>query len=148
MRPRRTLIALTAVLLVATLAASVLQAPGRRGDAGPGAAERPEAGSPGAAPAGPRADGASTAGPVRVRFDAGRAAPVVIELHRGAHAIVTVAVPGSGEVRLEGLDLVANADSLTPAVFDFLATRPGRFAVTFTPAGEPRRRAGTLVVSG
>ena len=137
MRRRRTLIALAAGLFVSAIAASVLSSPGPpgRGDAGPGPSP------PAAAPARPPADPA-----IRVRFDARAPAPVSRSVPVRARAVVTVAAHRPGEVRLEGLGLVASADALTPAVFDVVPGRPGRFAVVFAPAGEPARRAGTLIV--
>ena len=147
MRSRRTLIALTAVLLASAVAAAVFPEP-RPADR----AERPRAAPspPPRAGAGPEPSGDRPAAgdPVRVRFDAGAPAPVLRSVERGAHVVVTVAAPVPGEVTLEGLELVENADRRAPAVFDLLATRRGRFPVLFAPAGEPRRRAGTLVVRG
>ena len=150
MRRRRTLIVLAAVLLASAIAAALVpppeRGPGERGGAGRGT----EGGGRSARPvvATPRAGTARTpAAPAPVRFDAGAPAPQTRRVRRGTHAVVTVAAPVPGQVTVAGLGLEASADPITPAEFDFLATRPGRFAVTFAPAGEPARQAGTLVVS-
>ena len=68
-------------------------------------------------------------------------------IEAGQAAVVTVLAREPGLVELDGLGLSDTAEPGTPARFDVLSTRPGRFAVLFTPAGEPEReRVGTLVV--
>ncbi len=87
-------------------------------------------------------------GPVRdkappITFSA--AEPKVRRLEAGRPATVAVMVPAPGQVELEGLGLSAPAEPLTPARFEVLERRPGRYDVRFTRAegGEPRS-AGTL----
>ena len=68
-------------------------------------------------------------------------------LERGWHAIVTVAGRTAGQAELVGLGMTAPLEHLSPARFDVLITRPGRYPVIFTPAGEAApRRLGVLKV--
>jgi hypothetical protein len=66
----------------------------------------------------------------------------------GDAATLEVSVDEAGTVEIPDLGLSATADAVTPARFDVLATKPGRYDLTFTPAadqqGEP---AGKLVVT-
>ena len=60
-------------------------------------------------------------------------------------ATVTVKTRRPGEVELVGLGLAGAAEPLTPARFEVLETRPGRYPVRFTLAGtEEARTVGTL----
>jgi hypothetical protein len=69
-------------------------------------------------------------------------------LGEGRRASVTVNVVKPGQVELAGLGLTAAAEPLTPARFDVLTPRPGRYEVLYTPAGElASRRVGMLIVS-
>ena len=56
-------------------------------------------------------------------------------MRAGAAATVEVAVSEAGTVDIPDLGLTAPADPVTPARFDVLATRPGRYPLLFTPAG-------------
>ena len=68
-------------------------------------------------------------------------------LRAGDAATVEVAVPEAGTVAIPGMGLSATADRFTPARFDVYASRPGRYALVFTPAGgELAEPAGRLVV--
>ncbi len=68
-------------------------------------------------------------------------------LARGSAATVTVTVDEPGQVRVEGLGLVAPAEPLTPASFPVHVDAPARYPVLFAPADEERpRQVGTLVV--
>jgi hypothetical protein len=60
--------------------------------------------------------------------------------------LLSASVDEPGQVEVEGLGLLAAADSSTPATLP-LSAQPGRYSVLFTPSrdGEPRR-IGTLVV--
>ncbi|HEX6653724.1 MAG TPA: hypothetical protein VF072_13340 [Thermoleophilaceae bacterium] len=66
----------------------------------------------------------------------------------GTAVTVEVAVSEAGTVDIPDLGLTSPADPVTPARFDVLATRPGRYPVLFTPAaGEQSEPAGSLVVT-
>jgi hypothetical protein len=83
--------------------------------------------------------------PAEIAFDAAK--PRAHALEVGRAATVTVAVEGPGSVGIPRLGLSANAEPLTPAHFDVLVGRPGRYELRFTPAdGDEDRPAGTLVV--
>jgi hypothetical protein len=132
---RRALLLFAIVLGLAAIATS-LSRPNDESD--------PEPASPatGAAPtATPRTDSP----PVELTFaaDGARAQRVVA----GQAATVLVEVDEPGQAEIADLGVSATADPLTPARFELLASRPGRYPISFTPAsgGEPRE-AGTLVV--
>jgi hypothetical protein len=60
---------------------------------------------------------------------------------------VTVEVETPGMVTIPKLGVSAAAEATTPARFDLLADKAGRYAIEFEPAaGDESRRAGTLVV--
>jgi hypothetical protein len=126
------------VLAVAALAASLARP---RDDAGrESGVHAAQPGSPGA---GSRAGRSPLA---ELAFDAG-APRRTLELEVGRAAVVSVAVPRAGQVELVGLGLSAPADPWTPAQFDVLVARPGRYELRFTPAGTTESSpAGTLAV--
>jgi hypothetical protein len=69
-------------------------------------------------------------------------------IQAGRRTVVTVDVATAGQVELAGLGLTAAAEPLTPARFELLAVKAGRYEVLYTPAGElASRRAGVLRVS-
>jgi hypothetical protein len=69
-------------------------------------------------------------------------------LRAGEAATVEVAVSEPGSVAIPDMGLTAPADPVTPARFDVLATRPGRYPLLFTPAGDDTAEAaGSLVVT-
>ena len=71
-----------------------------------------------------------------------------MRLRAGDAATVEVAVEEPGSVEIPGMGLSATADPVTPARFDVLASRPGRYELLFTPAGaNPSEPAGRLVVT-
>jgi hypothetical protein len=71
-----------------------------------------------------------------------------MRLRAGTAATVEVSVEEPGTVEIPGLGLSAAADPVTPARFDVLASRPGRYELLFTPAGgNPSEPAGRLVVT-
>jgi hypothetical protein len=85
--------------------------------------------------------------PAEVRLDTARR-PRTRVVRAGRRTIVTVDVKDPGQVELAGLGLTASAEPLTPARFDVLAPKAGRYEVLYTPAGElASRRAGVLKVS-
>jgi hypothetical protein len=66
----------------------------------------------------------------------------------GDAATLEVSVDEAGTVEIPDLGLSATADAVTPARFDVLATKPGRYELTFTPAADQRAEpAGKLVVT-
>ncbi len=71
-----------------------------------------------------------------------------MRLRAGAAATLEVAVDEAGSVEVPDMGLSAAADRLTPARFDVLASRPGRYELLFTPAdGDRAVPAGRLVVT-
>jgi hypothetical protein len=137
MQLRRSLLLFAILLGLAALAASIAS-PGREGrrsrPSPPPGSEPPQASSPSAAP------DEST-----VRFVAG-GRPATRTLATGQAADVTVAVREAGQVELEGLGLTQAAEPVTPASFQVLVERPGRFEVRFDPAGQRGSSlVGTLV---
>jgi hypothetical protein len=53
-----------------------------------------------------------------------------------------------GSVEIPDMGLSGTADDITPARFEVLPTRSGRYEILFTPAdGDQSRPAGTLVVT-
>jgi hypothetical protein len=83
----------------------------------------------------------------QVRFDTALRARTR-NIQAGRRTVVTVDVEKPGQVELAGLGLTAAAEPLTPAHFDLLAVKAGRYEVHYTPAGElASRRAGVLRVS-
>jgi hypothetical protein len=130
---RRGLIAFALVLAAVTAAAALSSTGGGdSGGAGPAAAARP-AGPP----------------PVVVDFRHPAAKQVPERPVRlGSHVILHVSAAVTGTAEVDGLGLVQPVEPATPAAFDLLATRPGRFDVTVVPAGGERTRVGTLVVGG
>jgi hypothetical protein len=132
---RRALLLFAIVLGLAALAASLSAS--RRHD---GASTTPT--PPGV---GLRAGPARVA-PLTIRFRA-TSRPHSERLPPGRAATVSVRVPEPGDVELAGLGLSAAAEPLTPARFDVLAPRGGRYDVRFTPArGGETRTIGVLRV--
>jgi hypothetical protein len=105
----------------------------------------PEPGPPTAEPGSAPAEG--TAGqPKTVTFEASEDQSKKLEAGQAATLEVEVSEPGS--VEIPDMGLTAPADRFTPARFDVLATRPGRYPLLFTPAGEESAEpAGSLVVT-
>jgi hypothetical protein len=69
-------------------------------------------------------------------------------LRTGEAATIEVTVPERGSVEIPNLGLTAPADRFTPARFEVLPTRPGRYPLVFTPSnGDRSRPAGRLVVT-
>jgi hypothetical protein len=130
---RRVVLLVAIVLGVSAIVASVAPEPRKSGD---------DAASP--APSPPRDEPGR---PKRVTFRAGAKRPPAVRARLGQQVVLEVRVPRPGQVGIEGLGLLQQAEPRTPAVFDVLASRPGRFDAVFAPVedGEPAR-VGTLVV--
>ena len=127
---RRALLLFAIVLGLAALAATLSQ-PSDESDETPLPATAAEP-----AVAGPPAD---------VRFDVAKPRKRTILAGQAAEVYVEADRPGQAAI-LE-LGVSAAAEPLTPARFDLLVTRPGRYEVSFVPADEtPALGAGTLVV--
>ena len=134
MELRRALLLFAIVLGLAAVVTSISRPERAKRDVSNGS---PRTSEPSASP-GPRGDR-----PAAIRFSA--AEPKARRLEAGRPATVSVRVPTPGQVELEGLGLSAAADRLTPARFEVLETRPGRYEVRFTPAnGGEARTAGAL----
>jgi hypothetical protein len=125
MHVRRALLLFAMVLGVAALATAVSQP--RQETREPAVREEP---APTARP------GPGGAGAAQIEFAAGER-PRTRRLTVGRSATVVVQVPEAGEVTLEGLGVVADAEPLTPARFEVLGRRPARHRVRFIPAGDP-----------
>lgn len=141
MEGRRILLLVAILLLLTAAAGSLVQVPEETEAPEDTATERlqqPETGE-GRAPA---------SGPAETRevaFGADRP-PSRRSVPLEAHVIVTVDAPASGEVELEGLDLLQPVEPRTPAVFDLFTDRAGSFDVLYTPVEDETRRIGTLTV--
>jgi hypothetical protein len=131
---RRALLLFALVLGLAALAAAVSQ-PRQTGDQkAPRQAPGGPTATPVPAPLGPASIGFSEGANTRTR-----------RLQVGRPAVVTVEVSEPGQVEIAGLGLSSTAEPLTPARFDVLSSRPGRYAVRFTAAGSSETRTvGTL----
>jgi hypothetical protein len=136
MHLRRALLLFALVLGLAALIASLAPPPPER-RSGP---ERPPP-STGRPQAEPRQKAGNA---VRVDFEhAERAQTKPVEVP--AHVIVTVEVPQAGQVELQGLAQIEDAEADTPATFDLFLDQPGRYRVVFTPVKGRSRRLGTLL---
>ena len=102
---------------------------------------------PAPAPLAPADDGErNDARTFNMRLEGSDRRPWERRVSAGTHVVLTVTVDTPGEVALEGLDLVVAATPEAPAVFDLLATRPGRYPVLLTPVAGGPRQLGALVV--
>ena len=80
-----------------------------------------------------------------IRFDS--AGPVTTRTARVGEAVtVDVRVDEPGTVELQGLGMASDAEPLTPARFEVLATRPGSHAVLLLPPNGVRSRTVGHVV--
>jgi hypothetical protein len=136
---RRALLLFAIVLGMAALVASLSQpVDDRRADSGQ--EEPADTGPPTASPT-PAPDSGET-----LSFEA--AENEAMRLPAGDAATIEVAVDEPGSVDIPGMGLSAPADPATPARFDVLESRPGRYELLFTPAGDnPSEPAGRLVVT-
>jgi hypothetical protein len=83
--------------------------------------------------------------PAEVRFGVSKRRKRTVIAGQAAEVYVEVDRPG--QVVIPDLGLSAAAEPLTPARFDVLVTRPGRYEVRFVPVDEtPDLKAGILVV--
>jgi hypothetical protein len=136
---RRALLLFAIVLGLAALVASLSRPLEQRSDESEPSRQR-EAGAP-TATARPAPE------PVpAISFDA--AENESMRLRAGAAATLEVSVDEAGSVEIPDMGLSTSADRLSPARFDVLASRPGRYELLFTPAdGDRAEPAGRLVVT-
>jgi hypothetical protein len=136
MHARRALLLFAVVLGLAALATAV----------SPSARRRAEQPPPAAPPQATARDTRAHKPTLRLRFVDSRRQREH-RLARDRHAIVTVDARTAGQAELVGLGMTAPLEHLSPARFDVLVTRPGRYPVMFTPAGAAApRRLGVLKV--
>ena len=140
---RRALLLFAIVLGMAALAASLSRPiEQRRTDTTPRTTPEP---GPATATPGP-ASGPGPELPKEVSFQASE--DESRRVRAGDAATVEVAVSEAGSVEIPDMGLTAPADPITPARFELLPTRPGRYRLIFTPArGEEAEPAGRLVVT-
>jgi hypothetical protein len=133
---RRALLLFAIVLGLAAIVTTISQPPRREATSPP---------SPGAS--GPAPVPTPVAGGVRrIRLSV-EGKPVRARLDAGRPATVTVTVRQPGQVDIRGLGLTDAAERSSPASFDVLTPRPGRYVVDFTPAGgSSAEMVGTIVV--
>lgn len=74
-------------------------------------------------------------------------APPVRPVRLGSQAIVRVEARVAGQIELAGLGLIEPVTPGTPAVFDLLASRAGRFEVRLVSVAGERTRLGLLEVN-
>ena len=133
MQVRRALIAFVVVFAVVTLIAAIT-APRDDDDDSPATADP----APRAAP--------SPAVAVRFRHPVEGAPPVRL-VRRGSHVAIRVEAGVAGDVEIPGLGLIQPVAPGTPAVFDVLATRAGRYDVSLRSVAAERTKLGTLQVA-
>jgi hypothetical protein len=73
---------------------------------------------------------------VKVDIGASPAKPRTIPAHVGDHLLLTVESDRIDTVTIPGLDLVSPVSATTPAQFDTLIARPGRFEVRMQDANQ------------
>jgi hypothetical protein len=134
MHLRRAVLLMAVILVVVAIVGALVPVPRERS-----AGEAPRA-----------APGADSAAPVRalsLRYPPKGDAPR-LRVRAGTHVVLQVGTSESGQASVKALDLVAPAEPDTPARFDLLASRPGRYPVAFQPAaGGAVRTVGTITVA-
>ena len=136
MHLRRALLLFAIVLGLAAIVTTISQPPRHK------ATSQPAPGTPVVPPAAGRVAG----GPRRIRLSA-HGSPARVRLGDRRPATLVVAVDRPGQVDVRGLGLTDTAERNSPASFDVLAPKPGRYEVDFLPAGTSTREpVGTIVV--
>ena len=131
MQVRRALIAF-ALVFAAVTAVSVISA------------SREEDDGPAAPPPAPRPAAATT---VEVAFrHPVQGVPPVRDIPTGSHVVITVQAAAPGNVEIADLGLLQPVGPGTPAVFDVLADRPGRYDVSLLSVAREGTKLGTLAV--
>jgi hypothetical protein len=108
-------------------------------------APRDEGGEPATPAPAPRSDTPAVTA-IELRQPAPETPPVR-QVRTGAHVVLRVSAREPGNVEIPGLGLLQPVSPGTPAVFDLLATRPGRYDVELVTLGAERIRLGALVVA-
>ena len=129
---RRGLLAFVLALVVVSIVVAI-SGPEQDDEPGPPAATAPRESAPGAIPVAFRqpVEGEAPVRPVRL----------------GSHLIVRVEAQVPGTAELRGLGLVASVTPGTPATFDVLTQRAGRFDVSLLSVAGERTKLGTLEVN-
>jgi hypothetical protein len=128
---RRLLIVMVILLVTSTVAAALVPPP-------------PERESTTQSTTSPRTSPVPTDGElVKATIEVGASRPKAIEVPLGDQLALTVRSRRTGQVAIRGLGLVEDVLPLSPARFDILATRGGRFEVRLL---EPDRRLGIIEV--
>jgi len=136
MHLRRALLLFAIVLGLAAIVTTVSQPPRRESP------DKPAPDEPGTPTARAPADVSVHA----IRFST-TGKPRRVRLGADRPAVVTVRSKQPGQVDIRRLGLTDTAERDTPATFDVLSPRPGRYDVEFTPAGVPgAERVGSIVV--
>jgi hypothetical protein len=144
MHLRRALLLFAIVLGMAALVASLSRPVDQRPTGTTPARDAAQPGPPMATPGPASESGAVLAEPVVFEASADQSKRV----RAGDAATVEVSVTEPGTVEIPDMGLSSAADPVTPARFDVLPTRPGRYRLTFEPAdGEQSEPAGRLVVT-
>ena len=91
----------------------------------------------------PRPDRPAPGVTVGATLAPGAARPKRVTAQQGDFVRLRVVGRGPDSVAVQGYDVVETVDADTPAVFEFVAERPGLFPVRFTSDG---RVAGVVVV--
>ncbi len=139
MELRRALLLFAIVLGLAAIATSVSRSPDKNDS------DKRESTAPATGGSTPTTRPQPAAGgPAEITFEPARQPPIE-RLRTGRPATVTVKVQDPGEVELVGLGLSAAAEPLTPARFEVLTAREGRYEVRLMPAsGDRSSKLGTL----
>ena len=132
MQVRRALVAFVVVFAIVTLIAAI-------------SAPREDDDSPATTDPAPRA-APSTTVTVRFRHPVEGAPPVRL-VRRGSHLAIRVEAGVAGDVEIPGLGLIQPVAPGTPAVFDVLANRTGRFDLSLRSVAAERTKLGTLEVA-
>ena len=132
MQIRRVLLLFALVLGLSALVASIAPPPEDRDETPATVVEPPPAAAP-----------EPIAPPLKVSAKETGAAPTR-RVSVGSGFTLQVSVPEPGDVSLEGLGLRQSADPLTPARFDLVAERRGRYPVVFHPVEGDRRVVARL----
>ena len=99
-------------------------------------------------PATTRARPRATPGPTQIQLrQPAPETPPDRRVRAGAHVILRVSARQSGSVEVPALGLIQPVEPDTPALFDLIAARPGRYDVNLLSTDAESTRLGTLVVA-
>lgn len=143
MHLRRALLLFAIVLGFSALAASLAPPPPDEPDQGTETEASPPAVPP---PPGDDPPPPASGSPTELRYVTGTGEPERRRVEAGEHVVVTVAVQDPGQVAIPGLGLLQVAEPGVPARFDVLASRAGRYEITFEPVDGQPERVGIIEV--